>query len=195
MARSPFTKRGIVDSTMYTQPSMVKTIELMLGLPSMSIFDLVATDMRASFIAPGESPNLAPYVAVSPQISLLDENPRPASIQGRFVRERRSAALASARMNLDSPDEAPSEQLNRILWHDARGWDQAYPTVKHAMVFPYSVDVADEDRRGKAAASEEIGLDRSYRGGNRTGKYGAVPARARSPSTPGRRADRAERTY
>jgi hypothetical protein len=150
LAISPFTKRGIVDSTMYTQPSMVKTIELMLGLPSMSIFDLVATDMRASFIAPGETPNLAAYTAFAPQISLLDENPKPASIQGRFARERRSAAVASSRMMLDSPDEAPTERLNRILWHDARGWDKTYPTVKHAMVFPFSVDVADEDRREKA---------------------------------------------
>jgi hypothetical protein len=53
-------------------------------------------------------------------------------------------------MMLDSPDEAPTERLNRILWHDARGWDKTYPTVKHAMVFPFSVDVADEDRREKA---------------------------------------------
>ncbi len=150
LAISPFTKRGTVDSTMYTQPSMVKTIELMLGLPSMSIFDLVATDMHASFIAPGETPNLGAFTAVAPQISLLDENPKPASIQGRFARERRSAAVASSKMMLDSPDEAPTERLNRILWHDARGWNKAYPAVKHAMVFPFSVDVADEDRREKA---------------------------------------------
>jgi len=149
LAISPYTKRGTVDSTMYTQPSMVKTIELMLGLPSMSIFDLVATDMRASFIAPGEKPDLAAYTALAPQISLLAENPKPASIQGRFSKERRSAAVASSRMMLDSPDEAPAEQLNRILWHDARGWDKAYPAVRHAMMFPFAVDVADEDRREK----------------------------------------------
>jgi YVTN family beta-propeller protein len=149
LAISPFIKRGTVDSTMYTQPSMVKTIELMLGLPSMSIFDLVATDMRASFIAPGEAPNFATYTAIAPQISLLDENPRPASIQGRYARERRNAALASARMDLDDPDQAPTEQLNRILWHDAKGWGVPYPVVKHTMVFPLSADVADEDRREK----------------------------------------------
>jgi DNA-binding beta-propeller fold protein YncE len=149
LAISPFTKRGTVDSTMYTQPSMVKTIELMLGLSSMSIFDLVATDMHASFIDPGEKAIFTTYTAIAPQISLLAENPKPATIQGRFSRERRSAALASSRMMLDSPDEAPAEQLNRILWHDARGWDKAYPTVRHAMVFPLAVDVSDDDRREK----------------------------------------------
>jgi hypothetical protein len=132
---------------------MVKTIELMLGLPSMSIFDLVATDMRASFIAPGEKPNLAAYTAIAPRISLLAENPKPASIQGRFARERRSAALASSRMMLDSPDEAPTQQLNRILWHDARGWDKGYPAVRHAMVFPFAVDVEDSERASKKRQS------------------------------------------
>ncbi len=155
LAISPFIKRGTIDSTMYTQPSMVKTIELMLGLPSMSIFDLVATDMRASFIAPGERANFAPYAALAPQISLLDENPRPASIQGRFASERRKAAQASARMNLDSPDEAPSEQLNRILWHDAKGWGVPYPAVKHALVFPFAVDVDDSERREKPAVRKK----------------------------------------
>jgi hypothetical protein len=154
LAISPLAKRGTVDSTMYTQPSMVKTIELMLGLPSMSIFDLVATDMRASFIRRTEQPNLAPYTAIQPTQSLLDVNERAASIQGKFSTERRGAALASSRMILDRPDEAPTERLNRILWHDARGWNTPYPAAKHAMVFPFSVDVADEDRREKRPAKK-----------------------------------------
>jgi hypothetical protein len=69
--------------------------------------------------------------------------------------ESGARTLASARMNLDSPDEAPTDLLNRILWHDARGWSTAYPAVKHVMVFPFSVDVADEDRREKAPARKK----------------------------------------
>ena len=49
LAISPYARRGAVDSTFYAHQSMVKTIELMLGLPTMSLFDLIATDMRASF--------------------------------------------------------------------------------------------------------------------------------------------------
>src|SRR4030095_14784762 len=49
LAISPYVRRGSVDSTFYAHQSMVKTIELMLGLPTMSLFDLIATDMRASF--------------------------------------------------------------------------------------------------------------------------------------------------
>ena len=149
LAISPYARRGSVDSTFYTQPSMVKTVELMLGLPSMSIFDLVATDMRASFLDEGATPDLAPYSAIQPEQSLLDENPRVGSIRGSAASQRRNAARASARMRFDGPDEAPAEALNRILWHDAKGWSTPYPRVKRSLFFPLSVDVDDDDRETK----------------------------------------------
>ena len=146
LAISPYAKRGVVDSTFYAQPSMVKTVELMLGLPAMSIFDLVATDMRESFIDPSAKPDVRPYTALMPKQSLLDKNKRVSSITGPEAAERRKAALASARMNFSEPDAAPSEALNRILWHEAKGWTTPYPTVKRSLFFPMSVDIADEDR-------------------------------------------------
>jgi YVTN family beta-propeller protein len=149
LAISPYTRRGTVDSTVYTQPSMVKTIELMLGLPSMSIFDLVATDMRNAFIAPSEQPNLAPYTALEPVQSLLELNQRVGSIQGRFAPQRRDAARASMRMDFSAPDQAPSDRLNRILWHEARGWDVPYPAARRALFLPMSVTIDDADRREK----------------------------------------------
>ncbi len=155
LAISPFVRRGAVDSTFYSQPSMVKTVELMLGLPSMSIFDLVATDMRASFLDANASPNLAPYSAIEPKQSLLELNPAPRSIQGRFSAERKDAARLSARMVFDRPDEAPSDKLNRILWHDARGWDVPYPGVKRSLFFPLSIDIDDEDRKEKRPAKRD----------------------------------------
>src|SRR5207248_7571700 len=79
---SPYARRGAVDSTFYSQPSMVKTIELMLGLPAMSIFDLVADDMRNSFIRPNDSPNLAAYAAIEPVQSLSERNLRVGQING-----------------------------------------------------------------------------------------------------------------
>jgi len=136
----------VIDPTFYGQPSMVKTIELMLGLPALSLFDLVATDMRASFIAPDEAPNLAPYTALQPRQSLFDVNQQVGAITGPGAAERRRAARASARMNFRDPDAAPSELLNRILWHDAQGWGVPYPEVKHSLFFPMAVDLTDEER-------------------------------------------------
>jgi YVTN family beta-propeller protein len=146
LVASPYARRGVIDPTFYGQPSMVKTIELMLGLPALSLFDLVATDMRASFIGSDESPNLAPYTALVPKQSLFDVNQQVGAITGPHAAERRRAAQASARMNFSEPDAAPSELLNRILWNDARGWGVPYPEVKRSLFFPMAVDIADEDR-------------------------------------------------
>src|SRR2546425_1484274 len=149
LVASPYAKRGAIDSTLYSQPSMVKTIELMLGLPALSMFDLVATDMRASFIGPSETPNLAPYSAVVSKQSLYERNQEVGAITGPHAAERRSAARASARMNFAEPDAAPSELLNRILWHDARGWDTPYPAIQRAVFFPLSRDLEDDEREEK----------------------------------------------
>jgi len=154
LAISPYARRGVVDSTFYSQPSMVKTIELMLGLPAMSLFDLVATDMRASFIGPGEQPDLTPYTVLEPAVSLYETNQRVADIRGAHTAERRRAALASLRMRFDIPDAAPSDALNRILWHDARGWGSPFPSVRHSLFFPMSRDLADDEREEKEERSE-----------------------------------------
>jgi YVTN family beta-propeller protein len=146
LVASPYARRGVIDSTYYSQPSMVKTIELMLGLPALSAFDLVATDMRASFLDAGAQPDLTPYTALVPKQSLYEVNQRVGEITGPNAGPRRTAALASARMRFDAPDAAPSERLNRILWHDARGWKTPYPAVKRSLFFPLSIDIADEDR-------------------------------------------------
>ena len=146
LAISPYARRGAVDSTFYSHPSMVKTIELMLGLPSMSLFDLVATDMRNSFIPPGATPNLGAYTALVPTQSIAETNHRPGDINGADAAERRDAARQSARMDFDDPDDAPSDLLNRILWHDAKGWKTPYPGINHSLFFPLSVMIPDENR-------------------------------------------------
>ena len=133
---------------------MVKTVELMLGLPAMSLFDLVATDMRASFIAPGEAPDLTPYTALVPSVALDETNRRVGAIVGPDSVARRRAARASARMRFDIPDAAPSDALNRILWHDARGWRTPYPGVKHALFFPFATDLDDDEREERKAREE-----------------------------------------
>ena len=146
LVASPYARRGIIDSTFYAQPSLLKTIELMLGLPALSAFDLVATDMRASFLGTGEQPDLRPYTAIVPAQSLYEVNQRVGEINGAHASERRVAARASGRMRFDVPDAAPSERLNRILWQDARGWSTPYPTVRSSLFFPLSISIADEDR-------------------------------------------------
>jgi hypothetical protein len=133
---SPYARRNFVDSTFYSHPSIAKTIELMLGLPNLSLFDLIATDMRNSF---SSTPDLTPYAAVEPKQSLFDVNPAAQALRG----QARKDALESALMNWRVPDAAPSEELNRILWRRERG-SAPYPGVKRALLGPYDMDSDDD---------------------------------------------------
>ena len=96
---------------------------------------------------PGTQPVMTPYTAVEPRQSLYDVNQRVRAIIGPHASERRLAAVRSARMSFDGPDEAPSDALNRILWHDVRGWNTPYPAVKRSVFLPMSVYIEDEDRK------------------------------------------------
>jgi hypothetical protein len=148
LAVSPYARRRHVDSTFYSHPSILKTIELMLGLPPLSIFDRIANDMRASF---SDDRDLTPYTAVVPRQSLHDRNPAASALKGAA----REAALASAQMRFDVPDAAPTDRLNRILWHTVRGWNTPYPGVRRALFAPLSIDVEDEEREEARAGTRE----------------------------------------
>jgi len=139
LAVSPYTRRGYVDSTFYSTQSMVKSIELILGLPTMSIFDLIAQEMRASFQTAAD---LTPYAAAPALISLFDQNPPAGALNGNA----RRAAIDSSHMRFDIPDAAPTERLNRILWQSVRGWSTPYPGAHHAVFAPLTLDVDDDER-------------------------------------------------
>jgi DNA-binding beta-propeller fold protein YncE len=72
LAVSPFTHRGVIDSTMYNQSSVLRTIEVILGLRPMTQFDAAARPLTAAFSA---TPNSSPYVAENPRVSLTERNP------------------------------------------------------------------------------------------------------------------------
>jgi YVTN family beta-propeller protein len=117
---SPYTRRRYVDSTNYNQVSIVKTIEMMLGLPPMNQMDAMATPMRTCF---WEKPDLTPYDHVSNKIPLDELNPPPEKLKG----QARADALLSAALPLDDVDEAPEDIFNRIIWRATMGYDRPYP--------------------------------------------------------------------
>lgn len=138
LAISPYTRRKSVDSTFYAHQSILKTIELILGLPTLSLFDLIANDMRASF---QDTPDMAGFTAVTPKQDLLERNPIAASLAG----EARKGALASAKMRWDVPDAVPSDVLNRITWHSIKGWSTPYPETARAVFSPFQLETEDKD--------------------------------------------------
>ena len=100
---------------------MVRTMELILGLPPMNQLDASATPMAGCF---GEQPDLTPYEAVPNNIPLDRLNP-----DVKTIRDPRQLhwANVSLQLPLDEVDEADEETLNRILWHSVRGRDDTYP--------------------------------------------------------------------
>jgi YVTN family beta-propeller protein len=129
---SPYTKRGYVDSAHYTQPSLIRTIELILGLPPMNQFDLGANPMTGCFT---ETPDLTPYTAVPNRIPLDEMNKKLADIRGK----ERYWAVKSAEMPLDDIDKADEDTFNRVIWHSVKGYDVPYPKLANAL------DVVGED--------------------------------------------------
>jgi DNA-binding beta-propeller fold protein YncE len=110
---SPYVKRGSVDSEMYSTVSMLRTVELLLGLPPMTQHDAAAAPMVNSFMA---APDLTGFTAVPAQVDLMAKNPPNAY-----------GASDSARMDFSEYDRIDEDALNRILWYSIKGADAAYP--------------------------------------------------------------------
>ena len=113
LVASPWTKRGAVDSTLYTTSGMLRTIELILGLPPMSQYDAAATPMYRAF---ADTPDPRPFTALPARIP-LDEKNDPAAY----------GAEASLRMDISEADRVPERELNEILWRSVHGADAPVP--------------------------------------------------------------------
>jgi hypothetical protein len=127
---SAYTKRNAVVSTQYNHTSLLRTMELMLGLPPMNQMDATATPMFDCFTS---TPDFTTFDAVTNNVPLDEMNPAPKKISDA---QRRKDALVSARLPLDKPDQCNEDVLNRILWHATMG-DKPYPA--------WAVKVVDED--------------------------------------------------
>ena len=135
LVASPFVKKGTVDSTLYTTSGMLRTMELILGLPPMSQYDAAATPMYNAF---GATPTLTPYTAKPARISLTEVNGGDAW-----------GAQASMQMNLKDADVAPEYELNEILWKSVRGAQSPMPApVRSGFIRAVP---GDEDERDAAA--------------------------------------------
>ncbi len=122
---SPYTKRGEVVSTHFNQNSILRTIELILGLPPMTQFDLIAMPMTDCFT---NTPDFTFYKALPNNIPLDEMNPKLTTLAG----EQLFWAKKSMELSLSNNDDLePSEEiiLNRILWHSVKGYDIAYPSA------------------------------------------------------------------
>lgn len=118
---SPYTKHGFVDSELYSTSSMVRTMELILGLPPLSQFDAAATPMYNSFTS---TPDRTPYDHRESNVDLDETN-----IAGAYGQEH------TTEMDFSREDAIPDIEFNEIIWKSVRGAASEMPApVRSAFV-------------------------------------------------------------
>jgi YVTN family beta-propeller protein len=120
---SPYAKRNVLISRMYSTASMLRTMELILGLPPMSQYDAAATPMWECFTA---TPDEKPFKALPPEYNLREMNVKVSSISKK-----------SDAFNLAVMDAAPDLEFSEVIWKAVRGLDSEMPApVRSAFIIP-----------------------------------------------------------
>jgi DNA-binding beta-propeller fold protein YncE len=132
LAISPYIRRKTVDSTMYSTSSLLRTMELILGLEPMSQFDAAARPLWASF-AP--EPDATPYAHRKANVDLKETNLATAW-----------GAETSRKLNLDVEDRADDLVFNEIIWKSVKGAASPMPPpVRAAFVMPRREEKVEDD--------------------------------------------------
>lgn len=128
---SPYTKREYLDSTQYSTVSMLRTMELILGLDPLSQYDAAATAMYNSFT---DTPDLTPYEHVPARIDVDQKNTLVS-----YGAER------SAKMDFSEYDLINDFELNEILWRAVKGKDAPLPpAVRRAIAYRTGIAHGEE---------------------------------------------------
>jgi hypothetical protein len=128
---SPWARHGAVDSSLYSTSSMLRTMELILGLEPMSQFDAAALPMIRSF---AKAPVLAAYECRPANVPLDERN-----VAGGW------GAKQSLAMDFSKEDAADDLLLNEIIWKSVRGADSPMPAPRRA-AFVFAADEDDEEQ-------------------------------------------------
>jgi DNA-binding beta-propeller fold protein YncE len=121
---SPYVKRGVVDSTMYSTASLLRTIGLILGTKPMSQFDAAARPMYNSF---QKTPDVRPYAVRPAKVDLNARNTQTAW-----------GADLSEKFDLTKEDQADDQLFNEVIWRSVKGPNSPMPApVRAAWVFPH----------------------------------------------------------
>jgi YVTN family beta-propeller protein len=112
---SPYTQHHTVDSTFYSTVSMLRTMELIVGISPLTQFDAAAIPMLNAFRG---QPNFTAYAALIPSQSLTETNGASAPM-----------AAQSARMDFSDADHADENILNLAIWQSVKGPNVPMPTA------------------------------------------------------------------
>ncbi|MER6105883.1 bifunctional YncE family protein/alkaline phosphatase family protein [Streptomyces sp. NPDC001832] len=148
---SPWAQHGTVDSRYYSQITMIRTIEQILGIHPMNQRDSAASPMRGAFT---EKPDFTPFTALPNRVPLTDGLPTPPAcgVDTPAPQNPKAAAVPSPKVPADKkelaakwekwkskqrltgpnaqPDFANPAQMNHFTWYETHGWSKPYPGEK-----------------------------------------------------------------
>jgi YVTN family beta-propeller protein len=132
---SPYVvQNGPTDHHYYTQVNMTRTIEQILGLPTMNQFDLVASPMRTAFVK-GTPPavNFKPWSHVANEVPLdqgvtasaapTTDGPRIKALREAWLQKK--AQIFAGK--LTKPDAEDPDTVNHLNWYLSTGFTRPYP--------------------------------------------------------------------
>jgi len=114
----PYVKRNFVDHTMYSTSSMLRTMELILGLPPMSQYDAAATPMWRSFMA---TPNYTAFQSVPANVNLNEKNTA-----------NNATARISNGLDFTKEDRIPDLLFSEIIWKAVKGEESIMPAPRRS---------------------------------------------------------------
>lgn len=125
-----YVKRHYVDHTMYSTSSMIRTIELILGMPPMTQYDASAASMWRSF---SRTPDATPYKCLPETVNFNDVNPGGTKL-----------AKMSRGLDFSKEDMVPDQIMNEITWKAVKGENAVMPSPVRA-AFVKTVKNTDDD--------------------------------------------------
>jgi len=126
-----FVKRNFIDHTMYSTSSILRTIELILGMPPMSQYDAAATPLWRCF---DKNPNAKGYVAKPLQFDINEKNTAHTAMQ-----------IKSERFNFKKEDSINEHDFNEVLWKGLKGENAVVPAPKRAAFIKISTKTGADD--------------------------------------------------
>ena len=129
----PFVKRNFVDHSMYSTSSLLRTIELILGLPPMSQYDAAATPMYKCFTP-------------TPDYRTFQHVPANIDINERNKKETASSRL-SATFDFTKEDRIPDLLFSQVIWKAVKGEESVMPAPRRSAFVTLVKKEEDDDEK------------------------------------------------
>ena len=127
----PYVKRNFVDHSMYSTSSVLRTIELILGMPPMTQYDAAANSMWRSFSATAD---FTPFTHKPSNVNLNDKNTK-----------QNALSALSEKFDFSQEDKVPDLVFNDVLWKGIKGIDAITPSPNRAAFVKLGKKKKDND--------------------------------------------------